>query len=543
MTEKPDILEIISFTTFDVMKNMINSGEKLSSNRIQEELKRRPEVIKALSNLKNGKIWKEKFEHIEGDFEILSQEHERVVQEKKHLIKKLERFDDMDSSSEAFYKKILVLFCEVIKSSDNRSLDLHIKEFKSLLKKNADKTLLEKSFNQIKDTIITETDDDLESLKSKKKGKSLGILGKWVKTEEMARDDGEIEHALKLTQMFQDLIDEFKLIFVDKYLEKLLSIEKVMHEASSIDEFNIIGKSIVDLLQEYIANVNSDREQTSLFIKEIGKRVIDIDSIINESFSNFNDSESSHEKFHDFLENNISDLESSINIGKTIEELRSSMGSRLSIINEAIRKQKLEAVARRRDSDKRFSKLAGYFTKMKKSMEFANKKARILEKELNIDPLTGAANRRAYEKRMVEEMDRFLRYETIFSVLIFDIDRFKVINDTYGHSIGDICLKEIIKRVNKLLRKSDLLARYGGEEFVVFMPETDKKGAIEAAERFRQTVENIEFIHRDEKVTITISLGVTMVKKGDKKFNTVFDRMDSALYEAKSSGRNKAVFK
>jgi diguanylate cyclase (GGDEF)-like protein len=543
MAEKNKIIEIISNTTFYVMKEIINSGEKLSSLSMQEELINSPEILKILNSLKKVKIWKERFQNIEGDFEVLSQEHERVVQEKKHLIKKLERFDDIDSSSDTFYKKILILFCEVLRSSDNRSLDLHIKEFKSLLKKNADKTLLEKSFNQIKDTIITETEDDLQSLKNKKKGKSLGILGKWVKTEEISRGDGEIEHALKLTQMFQDLIDEFKLIFVNEYLEKLLTIEKVMLNASNIDEFNIIGKSIVDLLQEYIANVNSDREQTSLFIKEISKKVIDIDSIITESFSSFNDSESSHDNFHEFLESNISDLEKSVNVGKTIEELRTSVGSRLSVINESIRKQKLEAVSTRRDSDKRFSRLAGYFGKMKKNMEFANKKAKILEKELNIDPLTGAANRRAYKKRMVEEMDRFLRYNTIFSVLIFDIDHFKEINDNYGHSIGDICLKEIIKRVKKLLRKSDLLARFGGDEFVVFMPETDKKGVIDAAQRFLQTVEKIEFLHRDEKVKITISIGATQVQKGDKRFSSVFNRMDSALYEAKDNGRNIVVFK
>ncbi len=542
MADKSKILDLISKTTLEVMKELAKSGERLNPTSFKEKFGEKAEISNFLTNLSLADSWKSKYENLETDFESISKENERVNKQKDHLLKKLERFDDIDSSSDAFFKRILILFCELIKYSDNRTLDLQIKEFKALIKKNADKQLLEKSFNQLKDTILTETDDERESLKPKKQSKSLGLLGKWTKSEQGV-DQNVIEYALQLTQIFQDIIDEFKLIFRDIYLEKLLGIEKAMHKTTKIEDFNIISKSLVDLLQEYIANVNSDREQTSLFIKEIGQKVVDIDSIIVESFSSLSESEISHDTFHDFLENNITDLENSVNIGKTIEELRGTVVKRLSGINEAIRKQKMDAIVRNRDSEKRFSKLAGYFGKMKKSMEVANKKAKVLEKEINKDPLTGAANRRAYESRMKEEMDRYLRYKSMFAILIFDIDHFKKVNDTYGHAIGDVCLKEIIKRVTKLLRKSDFLARIGGEEFVVLLPETDKEGAIDAAERFRKTVAKIEFIHRKETVTITISAGVTCARESDKKFKDIFKRMDSALYDAKNSGRNRVVFK
>ncbi|MCP4163751.1 MAG: GGDEF domain-containing protein [Deltaproteobacteria bacterium] len=542
MADKSKILDLISKTTLEVMKELASSGERLNPTTFKEKLGEKTEISNFLTNLSLADSWKSKYENLETDFESISKENERVNKQKDHLLKKLERFDDIDSSSDAFFKRILILFCELIKYSDNRTLDLQIKEFKALIKKNADKQLLEKSFNQLKDTILTETDDERESLKPKKQSKSLGLLGKWTKSNQGLDQDG-IEYALQLTQIFQEIIDEFKLVFRDNYLEKLLAIEKKMHKTTKIDNFSVISKSLVDLLQEYIANVNSDREQTSLFIKEIGQKVVDIDSIIVESFSSLNESETSHDNFHEFLENNITDLENSVNIGKTIEELRGTVVKRLSGINEAIRKQKMDAIVRNRDSEKRFSKLAGYFGKMKKSMEVANSKAKVLEKEINIDPLTGAANRRAYENRMKEEMDRYLRYKSMFAILIFDIDHFKKINDTYGHAIGDVCLKEIIKRVTKLLRKSDFLARIGGEEFVALLPETDKEGALDAAERFRKTVAKIEFIHRKETVTITISAGVTCARESDKKFEDIFKRMDSALYDAKNSGRNRVAFK
>ena len=98
-----------------------------------------------------------------------------------------------------------------------------------------------------------------------------------------------------------------------------------------------------------------------------------------------------------------------------------------------------------------------------------------------MDPLTEVYNRRAYEKRLNEELQRYLRHQRPFSMLLLDVDHFKSINDQFGHAVGDLCLKEIIKRVRPLLRESDFLARFGGEEFVVLLPETERKAAMAVA--------------------------------------------------------------
>jgi diguanylate cyclase len=157
------------------------------------------------------------------------------------------------------------------------------------------------------------------------------------------------------------------------------------------------------------------------------------------------------------------------------------------------------------------------------------------------DQLTGAYNRRAYDKKIVDEMERFLRYGTLFSLLLIDADKFKNINDRYGHAIGDRCLQEIIKKSMPLLRKNDMLARYGGEEFVVIMPQTDGPGAEEAAEKIRQTIEKIEFLYKNEKVRVTVSIGVSQVKEGDKTHQQIFERADIAVYKAKANGRNQVL--
>ncbi|HGY11918.1 MAG TPA: GGDEF domain-containing protein, partial [Desulfobacterales bacterium] len=127
------------------------------------------------------------------------------------------------------------------------------------------------------------------------------------------------------------------------------------------------------------------------------------------------------------------------------------------------------------------------------------------------------------------------------SFLLIDADKFKLINDNYGHAIGDKCLQEIIKRTLPLLRKTDMLARYGGEEFVVIMPETDSKGAKIAAEKIRQTIEKIEFVYKKKKVKVTVSIGVSQTREGDINHQQIFERSDVAVYQAKEKGRNQVV--
>jgi diguanylate cyclase (GGDEF)-like protein len=151
------------------------------------------------------------------------------------------------------------------------------------------------------------------------------------------------------------------------------------------------------------------------------------------------------------------------------------------------------------------------------------------------DPLTHIGNRRKYEKRLAEECARACRYKTPLSLILFDIDHFKQVNDTYGHSIGDEVLKEYTKLLCNALRESDEIFRIGGEEFVVIAPHTNKEEAALLAEKLRKKVEE----HK-EVVPITASFGVTQYKECEDE-NTFFIRVDKALYKAKESGRNRVV--
>lgn len=157
-----------------------------------------------------------------------------------------------------------------------------------------------------------------------------------------------------------------------------------------------------------------------------------------------------------------------------------------------------------------------------------------LEKSSRIDPLTGVCNRHVFNEELYSEITRSQRYGYEFSLLIFDIDFFKQINDTYGHDVGDRILCKMCDLISSTVRKSDLFCRIGGEEFVVIATETDLDNATILAEKLRSEVEGFDF---EIAQKLTISVGVTSWRVSDNK-DTIFKRADAALYASKSNGRN-----
>ncbi len=151
------------------------------------------------------------------------------------------------------------------------------------------------------------------------------------------------------------------------------------------------------------------------------------------------------------------------------------------------------------------------------------------------DRLTGLFNKGKFNEVLKREIERARRYKRPLSLIIFDIDHFKRINDTYGHKVGDEVLKELAKLIKKNIRKTDFAARWGGEEFVILAPETDLDGAVKLAEKLRQTVEKHEF---PTVKNVTISLGVAQYIDGESPEEFVI-RADMALYKAKEGGRNR----
>jgi diguanylate cyclase (GGDEF)-like protein len=158
------------------------------------------------------------------------------------------------------------------------------------------------------------------------------------------------------------------------------------------------------------------------------------------------------------------------------------------------------------------------------------------------DEKTKVFNQRYFDSRATQELKRSDRYQRQFALIIFDIDHFKKVNDTYGHQIGDEVLFEIAQAIKSSFRLSDLIARFGGEEFIVLCPETDLQGAFIAADRCRSKISLLKF--KDGKgqfFSVTISAGISGYPDQSREYKELFDKADKALYSAKGSGRNLVV--
>jgi two-component system cell cycle response regulator len=156
------------------------------------------------------------------------------------------------------------------------------------------------------------------------------------------------------------------------------------------------------------------------------------------------------------------------------------------------------------------------------------------------DAMTGIWNHRYFQLRIDQEMDRASRFHRPFCLVLFDIDDFKLVNDTHGHLVGNAVLIELARRVRSEVRDIDVLARYGGEEFVLILPETDAEGGQRAAEKIRQAIAQDPF-GRDRLVVVTVSVGVATFPRDGADQTTLLRSADVALYEAKARGKNRTV--
>jgi len=209
------------------------------------------------------------------------------------------------------------------------------------------------------------------------------------------------------------------------------------------------------------------------------------------------------------------------------EELKNT----LSIIADSL---EVEATSLNKNLIKESDLIANLQKRMHK-LELALQKAK---RESKIDFLTKLLSRRTLDKELITTESAYNRYQIDYSLVFFDLDNFKMINDTFGHDAGDVILKELGKIFNQNRREVDLVGRYGGEEFLAILPKTNLSGAITFAENLREAVENHQFLYKGERIFVTISAGAACREDFANKEETI-ENADSMLYNSKSLGRNR----
>lgn len=459
--------------------------------------------------------------------DLLQDQVKKLQSQKDSLLKELDTIEERFEKMNQMYRKSFPVIIDSV-ATGNDMFSNTCKDLSQALKKGESDGRIAYILEQLKTAILKE--DFIPPPTKPKKG-LFSVLKK--------RASLSFIDEYKLS--YHDVVNNLRSNLDEKYTGKLDNITARIKTAEDTTDISEIRESVFSLIFVYISDTNQDRGKVNTFVQEIVGKILDIESNLSASYQQTDSMFQTNDRFESVLEAEMKRLKQTSDVASNLDMLKIQVSERLAIIENALQKKQAKDRAIKDIAEKKRQAFKSGFTKLKQELDEATRYSEELEKKLNQDQLTGAFNRRAYDKKIEDEMERFLRYGSHFSLLLIDADKFKLINDHYGHAIGDKCLQEIIRRTLPLLRKNDMLSRYGGEEFVVIMPETDLNGGREVAEKIRQTIEKIEFIYKKDKVKVTVSIGVSQVREGDKHHNEVFERADVAVYQAKAKGRNQVV--
>ncbi|MDP2097521.1 MAG: diguanylate cyclase [Methylobacter sp.] len=299
----------------------------------------------------------------------------------------------------------------------------------------------------------------------------------------------------------------------------------------------ILDKSFKLLLKIKQHN-QSEQQDIDQFLSHLTEQLAALDMSVMGASSVVQESAENRSKLNKSVSEQMEKLQLSSTNATKLEPLKELITSRLANIAREIEQHGQKEATWRQRNQQQLDDLVNKIKDMESESCELKSRLKIANNQALRDALTGLPNRNAYNERLEIELARWKRYHTPLSLIIWDIDYFKSINDSYGHKAGDKVLLLIAKQLSEHSRATDFISRFGGEEFTMLLPNTDVKSALILANQLRQIIENTGFNANDMSVIITISCGVTEFIGNDTD-ETAFERADQALYQAKEQGRNQ----
>lgn len=299
----------------------------------------------------------------------------------------------------------------------------------------------------------------------------------------------------------------------------------------------ILDKSFKLLLKIKQHN-QSEQQDIDKFLSHITKQLAALDISVIGASTAAQKSAENRSRLDQSVSEQMEELKLSSTNATKLEPLKGIINSRLANIAKEIQEHTQKEAIQRQKTQQQLDDLVNKIKDMESESCDLKSKLKIANTQAFRDTLTGLPNRNAYNERLETELARWKRYHSPLSLIVWDIDYFKNINDNYGHKAGDKVLLLIAKQLSDHSRGTDFISRFGGEEFTMLLPDTDSQSALILANQLRQTIEKTGFNASGASVSITISCGVTEFIQNDTD-ETAFERADQALYQAKEQGRNR----
>ena len=443
---------------------------------------------------------------------------------------RLENEQEQFKAMESTLKRLAGRLCTASLGQSSR-LDAEIKKLQAVLRRDTSKDELEKLTPALSEAI--------QSLDPPVAAAAAGVVqGSTAATMTVegahaeGLDDSRIRAVLIacLAQLKRDTELASKVDALDAKLSASINAQQLPEILSSLTE--IVGQRI--------QRIERAKHEIEILLSHMVGKLDEIGQFVADQNRSQSESHASSETLNVQLVGEMKAMGESVEASTDLQQIRVQVRGRLESIDRHLqnfrqRETTLAAAmnARNEQMHSRIAELEAQASRLQTQLQDEQRLS-------SIDALTMIPNRLAYEKRMEEELKRWHRFKQPTCVAVWDVDRFKGINDTYGHRAGDRVLRAVADCLSNRIRATDFLARYGGEEFVMLLSGTKMEDAVRLINDMRLAVGNIGFHFRGTPVSITISSGVTSLQPGDTA-DAAFDRADKALYHAKKSGRNRCV--
>ena len=320
--------------------------------------------------------------------------------------------------------------------------------------------------------------------------------------------------------------------------QRIADLEKFFHDKHhQVGDLIHCLNSLADVLHELCQRLAYQRNELESFFVDLSNRLKDMDAGLQLGTQLNEKAKENSEKMDAAVHEEMQTIHDSMANVIEIEQLKLSIQERLDAIDQHLQTFQDDESTRLDKANAIIQDLSEKIEELE--VEGDKLRSRIEESEQHAmrDILTGIPNRQAYEERIANEIARCRRYNSPLCLVVWDVDKFKAVNDNYGHAAGDKVLKVVAESLDRQIRATDFLARFGGEEFVLLLPEIELETAAQVANKLREIIAETPFHFRDSRVAVTISGGVAQLKK-DEPANDIFERADKALYAAKEKGRN-----
>ncbi len=313
-----------------------------------------------------------------------------------------------------------------------------------------------------------------------------------------------------------------------------------LQDGTSQEALNAMLENLAVAVTSIIKSIGEDKTELKAFLEQVTHQLLQFEIWAQGSSGEAQERQQDTDALERNVEQQVSGLKNDMESSNEMSQLKQQVQSRLNSIASQLKEFRKNEAQRVTEAGKRNALLLEEVNRLKLRTNELAARCNDQQERLMHDALTGVHTRYAYDRRFQEEFQRWQRHGQPLSYSIWDLDNFKKVNDTFGHRTGDRLLVVVANMLSDSTRAEDFVARIGGEEFVILFPATETDTALKLSERLREKIAGVSFHFKGTPIPVTVSCGITEFRHNDTP-QSVYERADKALYQAKNDGRNRCI--